>query len=146
MRLRSREPIAQEHAMGCGLACVAFLTGHSYRYIHRRCHISDHAWGRGFYCTELVDELGKYDLNYQWRPIVGRDRKNIISLAPNGSVLFIDKGSSQFPQGHFFVKVAAKLFMNPWKTFPSIANVQAGFQQQLPGRVSFVIEPCQIDF
>lgn len=133
---RKRKPISQEHPMGCGLACIAYLTGKSYARVHRLVKHKNYAWTRGYYCSELVKILSQLGLTYSWSVVKRALRSDEI---PVGSIVFISH-NAEYPQGHFVVKAAKNRFMNPWINFPSIKNVRAGFQQKI-GEISYVIRP-----
>ena len=136
LKLLKLKPKSQEHAMGCGLACVAFLTGKSYRHVLRQVDNPAYAWTRGFYCPELVALLAGFNLHYTWRKVKSSE---IIESFPNGAILFIKPGV-KYPNGHFVVKVAARRYMNPWSNFPSIRNAKASFQSRIDG-VSYAVLP-----
>jgi hypothetical protein len=126
--------VTQEHSMGCGIACVAFLLNLPYRDVLSRCRTKRHAWTRGFYCRELVTLLKKNGKTYRWRAF-SRIEKNI--NIPNGSIVFL-KPCQSYPLGHFLVKVANGKYMNPWINFPEMNPVNSGFQTKI-GIVSYII-------
>lgn len=130
------KPISQEHAMGCGLACVAFVAGKSYKKILSLDQNSKRAWTRGYYCTELVELLSRVGLNYTWQEL---KRPTRLLEIPNGSIVFI-KRSEKWPDGHFLVKVAKNKYMNPWINAPSIKIVRGGFQKEIDV-ITHVITP-----
>lgn len=130
------KPIPQEHAMGCGLACVAFLVGISYQRVVSLDDEPRRAWTRGYYCPELVELLSRLGRKYKWRAVTRRLRSIQI---PNGSIVFVER-SEEWPEGHYFVKVAENKYMNPWVNSPSIKSVRAGFQKKV-GVITHVITP-----
>jgi ABC-type bacteriocin/lantibiotic exporter with double-glycine peptidase domain len=134
-RLKSKL-IPQEHAMGCGIACVAFVVGKSYKKIFSHDEESRRAWTRGYYCSELVDILKIFGRQYSWRALTRRTKKSEI---PIGSIVFMRR-SRQWPEGHYLVKVGENKYMNPWINAPSIKNVRAGFQTSIDV-ITHVITP-----
>ncbi|MBS3170842.1 hypothetical protein J4223_03625 [Candidatus Woesearchaeota archaeon] len=124
--------VAQEHTMGCGIACVASLCNLSYKnaldFFEKK-----YAWSRGYYCREIAFVLKKKDLDYSWKKINFKTK----SLIRIGSIVFIAR-SSKWPFGHYLLKTE-KGWMNPWINFPSITPVKAGFQKKLPGKAQWVI-------
>src|SRR5439155_1668986 len=49
--------VTQEHGAGCAVACVAFVLGTSYQEALALFKRPNHAWGRGFYCREIIEAL-----------------------------------------------------------------------------------------
>ena len=130
------KPISQGHAMGCGLACVAYLVGKSYRSVLAADSDQTRAWTRGYYCPELVELLFQFGLKYTWREL---KRGSSATKIPVGSIVF-EKPTLSCPAGHFLVKVADGVYMNPWINAPSIKGVRAGYQNNV-GVITHVITP-----
>lgn len=125
--------------MGCGLACVAFLVGRSYREVHENADNPQNARSKGYLCSHLVKELQKYGVSYSWKKVSPTpDKPNEISP---GSILFI-KRSTRYPDGHFVVMTDQGTYMNPWINLPYENDVQAGFQFELEGVIEYVISPA----
>ena len=122
--------------MGCGLACVAFVTGKSYQSIYRLAENKENAWTRGYYCPELVEILKATGANYTWFAV---KKPLILDDVPAGSILFIGR-NPKYPMGHFVVKVSKNRYMNPWKNFPLIRDVRSGFQTKID-KITHVIAP-----
>ncbi len=134
LKTQQRRLVTQEHSMGCGLACVAYLLNKSYREVLRGCRTKRHAWTRGFYCRELVTLLNKNGRTYSWRAFTINEKTNSI---PIDSIVFL-KPCQSYPSGHFLVKVSNGKFMNPWINFPEINPVKSGYQRKI-GRVNYII-------
>lgn len=132
----NKTPVTQEHAMGCGLACIAYLSGKSYRQVLQKVSIKQHAWTRGFYCGELVKILKHFALTYEWKKV---SLSFDIDSCPVGSIVFV-KPNLQYPLGHFMVKVQSRKFMNPWKNFPTMTPAKSGFTSNLD-KISYIIFP-----
>ncbi len=133
------KPIRQEDGMGCGVACVAFIVGQSYKktkndLIKNR----QKALKQGYLCKELVDALKRVGLTYTYhylkRPLKYRD-----------SMIVFIKRSKRFPRGHYLVKTSMG-WMDPWINLSPNADVKksvAGFRNRLPGKVSYVLVPIK---
>jgi hypothetical protein len=136
--MRRQRAIVQRHPMGCAVACVAFCLGLTYDETMKLFRVKSNAWLNGYYCPEITKILNASgDTVYRWRKVKGV--LSIKSLAPM-SIVFC-KPSKHYPHGHFLVKQAENKFMNPWINFPDITPAQAGFQETLPSKISYVIEP-----
>ena len=64
-----KKPITQEHGMGCAIACTAFVLGCSYQKALSLYEQPEHAWGRGFYCKEIIMALKKMGRLYGYKKI-----------------------------------------------------------------------------
>ena len=126
---------AQEHPMGCAVACVASLCRISYQEALSLFDQPENAWTRGFYCSEIVAALQKRHLKYQYS--VFNPGEHSATLETSGTFVFIDP-CPQYPAGHFFVKTENG-WMNPWSNFPQMNPVKSDFQKSLPFRISYVI-------
>ena len=134
----SRKAIVQRHPMGCAVACVAFCLGLSYDETLKLFRIKSNAWLNGFFCPEITKILNASgNTVYKWRKV--KESQSGKSLSPM-TIVFC-KPSKHYPHGHFLVKRSDEDFMNPWINFPDITPAQAGFQANLPSKISYVIEP-----
>ncbi len=133
MNKKSAKPVAQEDAMGCGIACVAFVCGTSYgrtrKYFDKPCN----AWSAGYWCKDIVHAFARVGKIYAWRRLRRR------TAYPEGSIVFIAR-SKRYRMGHYLARVGRD-WMDPWMNFPSIKNVRAGFRRRLPGRAAYLIYP-----
>lgn len=137
-RLRQSEAVTQKHPLGCGVACVAFLSGKSYTHTLHAFRNAHDAWTQGFYCPELTSVLSRFGFTYQWRKLSRKSQQK--TIIPNGSIIFVAP-SRRYPHGHFLVKCGANRYMNPWKNFPDIAPAVSGFDRAPPGEITYVVEP-----
>lgn len=126
--------------MGCGVACVASVVGKHYKAVLKTCPNPNLAWTRGFYCPELVAILAQFGAPYRWYKW---NRKKNFHKLPIGTLVFTAP-NQRYPSGHFWLKTGKNKFMNPWKNFPSMKNVRAGYQA-IEGTVSYVIEPITVE-
>ena len=124
---------AQEHSMGCGVACVASLLGISYKKSLRLFN-KKYASTRGYYLKELALALSKKGLDYKYSKITDVTKK---SLKIPGSIVFIRR-SKKYPAGHYLLKTD-KGWMNPWINYPKINPAKSGFQKKLPGEPQWVL-------
>ena len=128
--------ITQLDELGCGLACIASVSGHSYEFI-RALAAENQAKTRGFYCRELVDLLSKIGLSYQFRYI---NQKTIPFIHHEDSIIYIRK-SEQYPLGHFVARKNG-LWMDPWINFTLNSDVrlaESGYRNRLPGQPIYII-------
>ena len=125
--------VVQEHPMGCGIACVACVSGVSYsdafKVVLRRS-----ASTRGYFCRELVQALSRLRFEYDCKKANAKTRKHI---KKEGTIVFIAP-SKRYPKGHYLAKTK-KGWMNPWVNFPCIVPAKAGFNKKLPGKALWVI-------
>jgi hypothetical protein len=129
-------PVTQEHSMGCGLACVAFIVGKTYQTVWKKVPTKSFAWTRGYYCKELVALLSKFGASYEWKKV---GAKFSVDTCPIGTIIFL-KPNQKYPMGHFMVKIGRFRYMNPWKNFPIITPAKSGFVTSRD-EISYVIEP-----
>lgn len=121
--------------MGCGIACAASLAGLSYREMRDLFtdgEIKDKTVG--FYNSDFVEALEK--LGIKAVGCSAEEWENKI-LKP-GTIVFI-KRSRMYPAGHFLLKTTLG-WMDPWKTGTTIKNAKAGYRENLPGQIDWVIE------
>ena len=130
--------IVQEHAMGCAVSCVAYLTKISYKKSLGLFPNPKLAAARGSYCSEITLALKKKKLIYKWIKISPK-AKNL--LKEKDIIVFIGK-SEKYPLGHFLLKTNNG-WMNPWVNFPCIAPAKAGFEKTLPGKAQWIIYPSK---
>ena len=129
------ERVAQEHPMGCAVACVASRCGLTYTKALDTFTVPSHAWTRGFYCEEIVEALAQLGLKYTFARFLPDDHSKYLNIV--GSIVFIDP-CDRYPSGHFIVR-SAEGWMNPWVTFPKMNPVVAEIQSELPGAVGYII-------
>jgi hypothetical protein len=133
-------PVTQEHGTGCAVACVAFILNLSYKKTLKHFEQPDHAWGRGFYCKEIVESLKKAGRLYSYSLI---DSTIKSKLNVPGTIAYIGK-TRQYPLGHYLVKTDHGDWMNPWINSPAIAPAKAGFQKRLPGKIQYIVFQIEI--
>jgi len=131
-----KKPVVQKDAMGCGLACIAFVVGKSYEQIVGIAG-REKAKNRGFYCRELVAILDRSGYFYQYRYLKPRLRKIIY----RDDVIVFIKRSKKYPFGHYLVRYQ-NLWMDPWINFPKekdVKKAKAGFRKRLPGKAIYAL-------
>lgn len=130
------DPVIQEDGFGCGVACVAYVLGLSYRAAKSLFATPENAAEIGYFCDDIVEALSRGNLDYTRRQYSG-------DPIPVGSIVFSDY-SDTHPGGHWLVKVKNG-WMDPWINFdamhPDTATAQAGIRQSLPSRPTHVVEP-----
>ncbi len=140
-----QDAIPQEHPLGCAVACVAYRRGVSYEDAHSLFVTPENAWGRGYYCAEVVAALNKKSrLEYVFSKadvLKKSELKKI--LLTEGTLVFVGS-CSRYPLGHYLVRATEKAkhraqWMNPWINAPRMIPVQSGFESKLPGPVEYVM-------
>jgi hypothetical protein len=126
--------ITQEHPMGCGVACVAFILKLSYQKTLKLFGTPSYAWGRGFYCRELVAVLNAQGQSYHFRKF--KEDYSPLLKKP-GTMVFIRK-NTRYPFGHFLCRTQ-RGWMNPWSNCPIITPAESRMESRLPGEVSYII-------
>ena len=130
--------ITQEHAMGCGLACIAFVSKTTYESVIKKTD-EKQAKTRGFYCRELVNILHEFGVEYEWKFVTNKIYGEDFT---EGSIVYL-KRSNLYPAGHYVAK-AKNGWMNSWMNLSKDNNVQnavSGIMPELPYRPSYVIRP-----
>ncbi len=129
------QPVNQEHPMGCGVACVAFRCGVSYKKALTFFENPSNAWTRGYYCEEIVAALAVENLRYSYSEFSSSQHAKWI-VKP-GTIVFQERGP-EHPNGHFLVR-SSQGWMNPWSNFPQMVPVKSCFQQKIRGKIEFII-------
>ncbi len=132
---RSKKGVAQEHTMGCAVACVAYRTNLTYQTALKNFSTPQHAWTRGFYCSEIVEALEKIGFSYSYSKY--NEKKHSDYLKKNGTIIFVAR-CEEFPYGHFMVQ-SSNGWMNPWSNYPLIKIIKADFQKKFPGVVEYIL-------
>lgn len=134
-----KKAIVQRDKMGCGVACVAFITGVGYKKARDNYFKNPkHASTVGYTCMELREALAMGKLsNYKQRFAKG------MKTFRTNTIVFI-KRSKKYPFGHYLVKTNER-WMDPWINMdyrkPDLKNACAGFRNKLPGKPVFVVYP-----
>ncbi len=137
----TRKPIKQEDPLGCGVACVAFVTGVSYKTAKSKYFKTvNSAKTTGYICKDLVKALSLSGKKYSYNYIKYKRRFQ------NNTIAFI-KRSKRYPAGHYLAKSKFG-WMDPWINFnikdPNPKLAISGFRKRLPGRPIYVIFPTQV--
>ncbi len=116
---------------------MAYVLGVPYKKALNSFARPDHAFKRGYYCSEIVDVLKKYGLNYQFSKFKTPHKRY---LDVPGTIVFLGR-SKKHPIGHFIVRTPDGQWMDPWINLPVIAPAQSGLHEDLPGKPTYVIHP-----
>lgn len=134
-----RHAIVQEHAFGCGVACVAFVAQVPYHNVAELLG-NNKAISNGFRCIELITALHSYGYKeYTLKYLKPRLRRSIYK---NGVIVFV-KRSKRYPRGHYLVRYSGQ-WMDPWVNFNPRKNVKgarADFRKRLPGQPIYALLP-----
>jgi hypothetical protein len=139
--------VAQLHPLGCGVACVASRCGLSYKAALSLFARQEHAWTRGFYCSEIVEALSNAGFKYAFAKYDPSLHEKVIEIP--GAIVFVGP-CSDYPSGHFLLRcqtghrighrIGHRMgWMNPWANFPMMNDVEAKLQKTLPAQVTYVI-------
>jgi hypothetical protein len=130
--------VKQEHALGCGVACVASRCGISYKEALTLFVRPENAWVRGFYCREIVDALARAGLRYSFSEF--DPLRDAGLLEKPGTIVFYPP-SKEFPVGHYVIRARAGYsgWMNPWSNFPQMIPIESGFQEAISGHPAYVV-------
>lgn len=132
-----KKPVKQEHALGCAVACVAFILDLSYLKALLMFNNGETRVKRvaNFYCPEITNILNNHNKKYSWTKITPA---NIDLVYKNFSIVFI-KRSKVYHYGHFLVRYKKK-WMDPWINLPD-KNIKAGLRSNLPNIPTYIIFP-----
>lgn len=125
-------PVKQENVMGCGVACVAFVLNIKYQKALKLFKNPQNAGSRGFYCKDIVEALGKKNLDFKY--IKNLKIKKL--TYKNNSIVYVGK-SKKYPAGHYLSRWGSK-WMDPWINFPN-RPIKAGFRKRLPEKSIYVV-------
>ncbi len=129
--------VHQEDSMGCGIACVAFLTNKDYKDAVNLFSASEKRSSKGFTSKDIREALKKGGLIYK-SVYVGRDLVPKIEI---GNIVYVTK-CKYFPYGHYLVKINEG-YMDPLINLHEVnfdyKKARAGLRGMLPGRVSLKI-------
>jgi hypothetical protein len=126
--------VAQEFGMGCAVACVASVTGHTYTQARKLFAKPQRESTTGFYCKDIVSALKKAKKHYSFKRYLTQDEK---LLRTEGTIVFIGP-NKKYPAGHFLAR-AQNGWMNPWQNCPRIKPVKANIQNRLPGKPQWIV-------
>ena len=133
------ESITQQHAYGCGVACVAFVTKESYQDVLKVLR-ADAAQAKGFFCKDLVIALDAYGSAYAYKYLKPRLRHQIYN---EGVIVYIKK-SKYYPVGHYLIR-SNGFWMDSWINFmqdQDIKNAKSGYRIRLPGTPIYALFPA----
>jgi hypothetical protein len=133
--VQSPKTIAQEHPLGCAVACVASRCGISYKQAHKLFKDEEHAWSRGYYCSEVAWALAQTGFD-RYRFELFDTEKHKVYLSREGTFIFV-KRSERYPAGHYLLRTLNR-WMNPWSNFPSMNHVTAASENDIPGEVEYI--------
>jgi hypothetical protein len=127
--------VAQEHALGCAVACVASRCGVTYARAHWLFATKENAWVRGYYCSEVVDALARAGYRYAFESFVEASHSTLLERP--GTIVFVGP-CARYPAGHFLIRWRDG-WMNSWLNYPQMIPIEAGFASAVPGPIQFVM-------
>lgn len=132
-----KKSITQEAPYGCGIACIAFVAGLTYRQAEEFLG-EEQAKSDRFIVKHLREELNRYGLNY-----VSRHVKPDQTIEPKEGTIVLLRRSKQFPVGHYLAYYEGK-WMDPYINLGSdkdFQDPQSGFHDILPGQPMYIFTP-----
>lgn len=126
--------ITQKHTLGCGVACVAYLLNTTYNKALKLFNEPRNAATVGYYCDEIVKALDQAGHKYHF------SNYDDNSPLPNRCIVFV-KDAKQYAMGHYLARRSGGAWMNSWINCPIIAPTTSAFQEMLPGKPAWVIQP-----
>ncbi len=133
-------PVTQKDPLGCGAACVSFITQNNYSEIVFMLG-KDDATHKGFYCKDLKAILSTLGFVYSYKYVKPRLKSKIYQ----DCVIVFIKRSKKYPAGHYLTRYEGQ-WMDPWINFcqdTNIANAKSGFRKRLPGKPIYALFPNQ---
>ncbi len=134
-----RKVVLQEHGMGCGVACVAYVLDLSYKKSLALFAQPEKAWSSGYYCRDLIAALDEGGRSYKHFYYRSKHRKY---LRLPGVIVFVRR-SSKYPAGHYVARTKEGCWMNPWANFPVIHPVKGQLQKRLIGSAHYILVPTE---
>lgn len=128
--------VVQNDSMGCAVACVAFVTNHSYSQALRLFELPNNAGRTGYYCNDIIKALKKGREDYTYNYL--KSRKKFLLLFCGG-IVYLRK-SKRYPRGHYLARAGKSLWMDPWKNFPKTPR-KSGFRKRLPEKAIYILYP-----
>ena len=126
--------IKQEDAMGCGIACVAYILCISYK---EAVDLFIETYKRetlGFTSKDITKAIKMFGITYK-SVYVGREKKLKIE---NNSIIYVPK-CDYFPYGHYLVKIQNGYmdpFINLHESNFDHTKASAGLRKTLPNKIS----------
>ena len=125
--------VAQDEAMGCGVACVASICGLSYKKTKSSLFYDIGDDRAGYLCKDLVKALRRSGRNYAFAHIKKYEKKG--SAYENGAIVYIKEID------HYLLKTK-RGWMDPWVNFPEIGTkIKSGFRKKCPAKPQWIIYP-----
>lgn len=131
--------ISQEDAMGCGIACVAYILSISYGEAVTLFTDKQKRWSRGFTSKDITEAIRTFGGAYR-SVYIGREEKPCIE---NSSIVYVPK-CKYFPHGHYLVKIQNGYmdpFINLHESNFDHTKARAGLRKTLPSKASMKIVP-----
>lgn len=130
----------QQHALGCGIACVSYAANVSYRKSLSTFDNPEENVRRGCYCREMVAALARLGHDYSFI----HNRRYSIGYAelPVGSIAYIPK-CTNYPAGHFIYRDEVS-WVDPWHNCRHSADIsaaQSGRRYRMDGHPQYMIVP-----
>ena len=140
----THKSVTQEDALGCGVACVAYILGLPYKQALLLFNNPEKAKTKGFTVKDLSLALNKESsVPYKTRYVGRTLHLNILDQ----TIVYVKK-CDEFPFGHYLVK-NSRGFMDPCinltKAKEDISLAKSGFRKSFPGKIVLVVMPVEKD-
>jgi hypothetical protein len=128
--------VKQEDPMGCGIACVAFVLGISYKEATKLFALPEKRKALGYRSSDLREALkrGSYD---SFSRYVGRLDDTRVEI---GDIVYVKK-CKMFPSGHYLVKINGGYmdpFINMGEVVGDYTRAKAGKRFPLKERITMI--------
>jgi len=134
--------VVQKDRMGCGLACIAFVTGLEYEDVAAYFKKENSTIIKDIYCKDVVRLLKIFKRDYRYNYLKPRLIRKIYQ---KGAIVYVRK-CKKYPRGHYLAR-ANGCWMDPWINLTADRNIEhaeAGFRKRLPGKPIYIIYPDSI--
>ncbi len=131
--------IKQEDAMGCGVACVAYVLRISYQEALMLFGKKHRKEAQGFTSKDITQALKRGGVTYK-SVYVGREHSPKIE---NNSIIYVPK-CDYFLYGHYLVKIQNGYmdpFINLHESNDDYTKARAGLRKIVPSKISMKIIP-----
>ena len=130
------KPVKQEHILGCGVSCVAFILRISYKEALQLFEDGENkANSCGFYCRDIIKAMEKTGVAYKLK-YIKKDAGDMLFV--RNTIILLRK-SKKYEVGHYLVRYRNN-WMDPWINVPEL-SVKAGYRIYLPGKPHYALIP-----
>ena len=141
---RNRAGVTQEDSLGCGVACIAYILGITYKKALTLFETPSKAQNKGYTVKELANVLNKVSNTIYKTKYVGRS-ENLTILS---ETIIYCKKCPEFQFGHYLVKTSDGYmdpFINLKDASGDVTLAKSGFRKSIAEKVVLIVFPTKID-